>query len=130
MSELTGPRLIEIRKVLGLSQQALALRSGVNKAYISEYETEIRTLPADSVARIKAALMPIATAAGHTEPRVKRLGGGDPRLVLLTGAGELALPEVVVVLWIDGDGTKQRLFVGNRKLGRQRDATAERNDRS
>jgi len=39
---LTGPDVQRIRKAKNLSQQELAFRSGVNKAYISEYESGIR----------------------------------------------------------------------------------------
>lgn len=44
------------RVVLRLSQQAVAFRSGINKAYISEWETGLRVLDPERVAKLEGAL--------------------------------------------------------------------------
>jgi len=44
------------RQAMRLSMQAMAFRSGINKAYISEWETGIRVLDPERIARLEAAL--------------------------------------------------------------------------
>lgn len=72
---LTGKRVAEIRKAAGLSQQELAFRSGVNKAYISEYETGIRPeLPPEMMGRIEQTLLAAESPMGRTHPAIDHRG--------------------------------------------------------
>lgn len=111
---LTGKRIAELRKAAGLSQQALAFRSEVNKAYISEYETGIRPdLPPEMLERIEHQLLAAETAAGHTHPTIE-YSGPHPRLVLTNRRGERSTPLIASVRWTEDDGTSYSLFVGDR----------------
>ena len=111
---LTGTRVAAIRKQLGWSQQYLAIQSGVNKAYISEYESGVRpTLPPDMLHRIDITLVdPAGRASPSIEPREGRL-----RLVPYDAHGnELDTPTIASVHWTQADGTPYAMFLGDPEL--------------
>ncbi len=111
---LTGRRVAELRKAAGISQQELAFRSEVNKAYISEYETGVRPqLPSEMLERIELKLLAAATPAGHTRPSID-YSGPHPRLVLMDQQGNRHKPRIATVQWTEVDGTSYSLFVGER----------------
>ena len=107
---LSGARLAIIRRQRGWSQQYLALQSGVNKAYISEYETGIRpSLPPDMMARIVAVVN--AEPAGRTSPTIRRKNG-RLRLVLQDADGNEYFPDIASVHWSEDDGTSYGIYLG------------------
>jgi transcriptional regulator with XRE-family HTH domain len=108
---LTGAQVALIRKKLGWSQQRLAIESGVNKAYISEYESAVRaTLPPDMLDRLSAALV---EPSGRTSPCIE-WRAGRPRLVLRDADGnEVLAPKLASVLWTEPDGTTYSMYLGD-----------------
>ena len=107
---LTGAQVAEIRKQRGWSQQHLAILSGVNKAYISEYESGVRAeLPPHMLERLGAAL--IEEPAGRTSPSIERRDE-RPRLVLRDAVGNEYLPKAASVQWTEDDGTTYSIYLG------------------
>src|SRR5438128_1693287 len=107
---LTGPQVASTRKARGMSQQELAVRSGVNKAYISEYETGIRPeLPEPMMQRVEEVLL--SEPRGRTSPKIERRGGRS-RLVLENADGNKFRPRVASVQWTEADGTTYSIFLG------------------
>ncbi len=107
---LSGARVAIIRKQRGWSQQYLAVQSGVNKAYISEYESGTRpSLPPDMMARLEDTLA--AQPAGHASPSIKRVGSRS-RLVLHDSDGNEYRPKVASVHWVEDDGTEYSIYLG------------------
>jgi transcriptional regulator with XRE-family HTH domain len=108
---LSGVQVAAIRKQRGWSQQYLALQSGVNKAYISEYESGVRpTLPTEMMDRISAALLaePAGRISPHIESRAGRL-----RLILRNAQGnEVLVPKVASVQWTEADGSTYSMYLG------------------
>src|SRR5688572_7003360 len=97
---LTGPDVQRIRKAKNLSQQELAFRSGVNKAYISEYESGIRRdLPAPMLQALEDTLFERAPA-GFTRPSLITRGGRT-RLKLTDPDGDEYFPAVASVQWTE-----------------------------
>jgi len=108
---LTGAQVTAIRKKLGWSQQHLAIQSGVNKAYISEYESGVRaTLPTDMLDRLTATLV---EPAGRTSPSIEWIAGRR-RLVLRDAHGnEVLVPQLASVHWTEPDGTPYSMYLGD-----------------
>jgi transcriptional regulator with XRE-family HTH domain len=108
---LKGSQVAAIRKHRGWSQQYLAVRSGVNKAYISEYESGVRLmLEPKALAQIEAVLL--GDPPGRwTRPRIEEYDG-RLRLVLEDRAGKLHLPPVASVQWTEKDSTTNSIFLG------------------
>ncbi|MGD0205131.1 MAG: helix-turn-helix transcriptional regulator [Dehalococcoidia bacterium] len=108
---LSGAQVAAIRKQRGWSQQYLALQSGVNKAYISEYESGVRsTLPPDMIQRISAILL--ADPAGHISPSIEDRGG-RLRLILRDAQGnEVLVPNLASVRWTEADGSTYSMYLG------------------
>jgi transcriptional regulator with XRE-family HTH domain len=108
---LSGAQVAAIRKQRGWSQQYLALHSGVNKAYISEYESAVRpTLPTEMMDRISAVLL--AAPAGHTSPSIERRRG-RLRLILRDSQGnEVLVPKLASLQWTEPDGSTYSMYLG------------------
>lgn len=108
---LTGAQVAAIRKQRGWSQQYLAIQSGVNKAYISEYESGVRaSLPGDMLQRMSDALVqPVGRTSPSIESRAGRL-----RLVLRDPNGnEVLIPKLASVQWTEADGTAYTMYLGD-----------------
>jgi transcriptional regulator with XRE-family HTH domain len=106
---LKGSQVAAIRKHRGWSQQYLAIQSGVNKAYISEYESGVRlNLPTKMLGRIEAVLF---TGPDHWTPRIKE-NNGRPELVLEDQKGKKYVPPIASVQWTDKDGNTHSIFLG------------------
>jgi transcriptional regulator with XRE-family HTH domain len=107
---LSGSQVAAIRKQRGWSQQYLAIQSGVNKAYISEYESGVRsTLPPQMMESIATVLLaePAGHVSPHIEPRQGRL-----RLILRDAQGnEVLAPKLASVQWTE-DGTTYSMYLG------------------
>lgn len=94
------------------SLQDLANRSGVNKAYLSEFESGKRKLPADVVEQLAAALES-QERAGTARPQLVEEGGRH-RLVFVDQRGkEIIRPKVAHIRWAEADGTTYSMFVGD-----------------
>ena len=107
---LSGARLSIIRKQRGWSQQYLSLKSDVNKAFISEYETGLRpSLPPEMMARIEGIVN--AEPAGRTSPTIERRNG-RLRLVLQDADGNEYVPDMASVHWTEEDGTSYSIYLG------------------
>ena len=107
---LTGAQVAEIRKQRGWSQQHLAILSGVNKAYISEYEAGVRPeLPPHMAERLAATLL--EAPAGRTKASIETRGT-RPRLVLRDAEGNIYRPKVASVQWTEDDGTSYSMYLG------------------
>lgn len=108
---LTGDQVATIRKQRGWSQQYLAIQSGVNKAYISEYETGVRdSLPPAMAEQLRTALL--TEPAGRTNPSIER-HGGRLRLVLRDQNGVPYVPPVASVQWTEEGGGTYTMFLGD-----------------
>lgn len=107
---LTGQDVQRIRKAKNLSQQELAFLSGVNKAYLSEFESGIRpSLPAPMADALERALLD--PPAGRTRPEIIRKDGRQ-RLRLTDSDGNQFWPDVASVQWTESDGTTYSIFLG------------------
>ena len=107
---LTGTNVARIRKQRGWSQQYLALKSNVNKPYISEYEAGIRPqLPPEMLKRITEVLL--GEPAGRTSPRIVP-DKGRFRLVLRDKDGNDYRLKSSSVQWTEDDGTTYTMFLG------------------
>ena len=107
---LTGARVAEIRRQRGWSQQYVAIQSSVNKAYISEYESGVRsTLPPEMLERISVVLS--SGPAGRTSPAIKRREG-QLRLILRDADGNEFVPTVASAQWTESDGTTYSIYLG------------------
>lgn len=109
---LSGAQVAAIRKQRGWSQQYLAIQSDVNKAYISEYESGVRsTLPPDMLQRISAVLL--AEPAGHISPSIEPKQG-RLRLILRDAQGnEVLVPKLASVQWTEADGSTYTMYLGD-----------------
>ena len=107
---LSGDDVAAIRKKRRWSQQYLAIQSGVNKAYVSEYESGIRsTLPSEMLERITAVLL--SDPVGRTSPALMKRGG-RLRLVLRDADGNEVVPRFAAVQWTEEDGTTYSMYLG------------------
>lgn len=106
---VNGQRMRAIRQSLGLTQQQLAVLAGVNRAYLSEFETGSRpSLPEAMMERlVSAALGP----DDRFEMRIIRLGGRW-RLVV-EHDDQVEVPERALLRWTGPDGRKESLYLGD-----------------
>lgn len=95
------------------SLQDLANHSGVNKAYLSEFENGKRKLPEAQLRAIREAFDRY-TPAGSARPALRSIGG-HWRLVFLDESGkEMFVPHTAHISWTESDGTSYTMFVGDR----------------
>jgi len=107
---LSPAEAARIRKERGWSQQYLASQSGVNKAYISEYESGIRpNLPQEMIERLSAILL--APPAGRVRAQIAEYRGRN-RLILTDSQGNVFRPKVASVHWTEDDGTSYTMYLG------------------
>lgn len=108
---LTGAEARRLRVRNHWSLQYLANRSGINKAYLSEFETGQRTLPPEQVDLLELLLM--QESAGHATPEIVvdknhyRLRFIDPA----TGK-ERSRPRTAHIKWTEDDGSTYTMYVG------------------
>ena len=109
--ELTGAEARRLRVRNDWSLQYLANLSGINKAYLSEFETGQRTLPPEQVDLLERLLM--QESAGHATPEIVvdnnhyRLRFIDP----VTGK-ERSRPRTAHIKWTEDDGSTYTMYVG------------------
>ncbi len=108
---MTGSEVAAVRQQHGWSQQYLASVSGVNKPYISEYESGARLqLPAPMMEALEEALL--KPPAGRVRARIEIVDGRS-RLVLYDANNAKALtPDVASVHWTESDGTDYSIYLG------------------
>ena len=108
---MTRTKVAEVRQQRGWSQQHLSTLSGVNKAYISEYESGVRLqLPAQMMEALESTLLnpPAGRVTARIEPR-----DGRNRLVLFDANNvEVLVPDEASVHWTEGDGTEYSIYLG------------------
>ncbi len=95
------------------SLQYLANVSEINKAYLSEFETGQRSLPADSLQKLKDHLTQ-EPPVGKATPKIVRLPDGRSRLIFIdpkTGSEEYR-PSIAHLKWTEGDGTSYTMYLG------------------
>lgn len=110
MKLLSQSEVSRIRRARGWSQQYLARISGVNKAYISEYESRVRsTLPEEMLRRISEVLL--EEPAGRVRVEIRRVAG-RPRLVLVDADRNEYIPKMASVHWTEEDGIPYSMFLG------------------
>jgi transcriptional regulator with XRE-family HTH domain len=110
MPELTGADARRLRNRQGWSLQFLAHLSGVNKAYLSEFENGFRQLPPEMLERVANALE--RQFEGSAIPRF-RVEDGHSRLIFVTSTGELGYePPAAWLEWVEADGRVMRMWVG------------------
>ena len=110
---LSGADVRRIREYRHFSQQELARHSGVNKAYISEYESGVRPeLPAAMLERLEKFLLDTAPAGRISARLMPREKDGRTRLQLIDGEGNEYWPRDASVQWVEEDGSSYALFVG------------------
>lgn len=94
------------------SLQDLAIHSGINKAYLSEYENGKRRLSEEQLQSLDRAFAKY-TAVGSARPRLEHKGDHF-RLVFVDAEGnEYYRPGIAHLRWIEDDGTAYTMFVGN-----------------
>ena len=94
------------------SLQDLANASGINKAYLSEFENGKRKLPEEALERLAAVLDPVQVA-GTARPQLV-VESGRHRLVFFDDSGaETYRPSVAHIRWTEADGTTYTMFVGD-----------------
>ncbi len=95
------------------SLQDLSNHSGVNKAYLSEFENGKRKLTEDQLLAIAEAFNRFQPA-GSARPDL-RVVDGHWRLVFLNEHGEVSfVPAKAHISWAEADGTSYTMFVGKR----------------
>ena len=110
---LTGPQARALRQRNGWSLQMLANLSDINKAYLSEFENGLRTLPDESLSALEA-LLDRGGPAGTARPQL-RIDGDHYRLVFVDAQGhEMLRPDDAFIEWTESDGSTYRMFVGKR----------------
>jgi transcriptional regulator with XRE-family HTH domain len=111
MRLLSPTEVSEIRKARSWSQQYLSQLSGVNKAYISEYESGVRPmLPEEMLERLSRVLL--AAPAGRAHLQFED-ADGHQRLVVIGTDGTAIRPRLATVHWTEEDGTSFTMFVGD-----------------
>ena len=112
MPRLTRAEAKRLRTRNNWSLQQLANISGINKAYLSEFETGQRTLSPEQLDLLQAGLLQ-TELAGTAAPKLTyerghyRLTFVDPK----TGK-ERSRPAVAHVIWTEDDGRKYSMYVG------------------
>ena len=110
MKLLSGSEVSQIRRARGWTQQYLARVSAVNKAYISEYESGVRSsLPEEMLRRISEVLL--QEPAGRVRVEIRRVAGRS-RLVLVDADQNEYVPKIASVHWTEEDGTSYSMFLG------------------
>jgi len=110
---VTAEEIRRLRTRNNWSLQDLANRSGVNKAYLSEFESGKRKLPDDVLAQLVAVLE--SPIAGRARPKFVYDGSGHSRLVFIDENGqETDRPAIAHLTWTEVDGTSYTMFVGER----------------
>ena len=113
MSRITGSGARDLRRRNGWSLQMLANLSGINKAYLSEFENGLRTLPEGEAERL-AGLLEQGKPAGQARARLVEIEGAT-RLEFVDEQGNLIIrPRLAIVEWTEEDGSTYRMFVGER----------------
>ncbi len=100
---LSGREVAAIRRQRGWSQQYVANRSGVNKAYISEYESGVRENLPDKMRRSLEEML-LADPAGKAGARIALIDGRQ-RLILRDKDDNEFTPSTASVQWEEGDTT-------------------------
>lgn len=109
---LTPAEARRLRERNGWSLQYLANQSGVNKAYLSEFETGQRSLPADALQRLNDLLT--REPAGRATPKFVRDSDDRLRLIFVdpkTGK-ESSRPRTAHLKWTEDDGTTYTMYLG------------------
>ena len=109
--ELTGPEARRLRTRNSWSLQYLANRSGINKAYLSEFEHGQRTLAEEEADLLRRLL--IDETAGHAAPRIV-VDKDHHRLIFIDPVTEKekSRPPVAHIRWTDESGTTYTMYVG------------------
>jgi len=109
--QLTGGEARRLRVRNGWSLQYLANLSGINKAYLSEFENGQRTLPPDKLELLKRLL--IQQPAGRAAPRIIA-DKNHHRLIFVDPATgeELSRPPIAHIKWTDESGSTYTMYVG------------------
>lgn len=108
---LTPAEARGLRQRNGWSLQYLANVSEINKAYLSEFETGQRSLPADSLEKLKDLLT--QPPVGRATPEI-RLRDGRLRLVFIDpkSGSEQYVPPAAHLKWTEDDGTTYTMYLG------------------
>jgi transcriptional regulator with XRE-family HTH domain len=110
---LTGPEARALRQRNGWSLQMLATYSGINKAYLSEFENGHRVLNDESLEQL-ASVLEAAAPAGKARPTIQQRDGHN-RLVFVDARGQETLaPDNAFLEWTEADGSTYRMFIGKR----------------
>ncbi len=111
VEELTAAEAKRLRQRNDWSLQQLANLSGINKAYLSEFETGQRSLPPEQLELLKRLLDP--EAAGRASPRII-VDKGHYRLVFVDPATgeETDRPPIAHIKWTDESGISYSMYVG------------------
>jgi len=112
MEKLTPAEVKRLRARLDWSLQDLALHSGVNKAYLSEFEGGKRRLSDEMLEKIDVALRP--PVAGNARPELFNDGGHNRLHFVDANGNETARPTLAYLKWVEADGTAYTMFVGDR----------------
>jgi transcriptional regulator with XRE-family HTH domain len=110
--ELTGAEARHLRTRNDWSLQYLANLSGVNKAYLSEFENGQRLLPPATLELLQGLLVQ-QQPAGYAAPKIIR-DKNHYRLVFEDSASgkEKSRPPIAHIKWTEDDGTTYTMYVG------------------
>jgi len=110
--EVTPAEVRSLRLRNNWSLQDLANHSGVNKAYLSEFENGKRKLSDEQLQAIAEAFNRIKPA-GTARPNL-RVSNGHWRLVFLDDRDNISYsPPKAHISWTEEDGTSYTMFVGD-----------------
>ena len=90
--------------------QYLANKSGINKAYLSEFENGLRVLADDLLVKLKQALT--QEAAGKATPSLVSEGGHSRLVFINPETKEVYRPRVAHLKWTEDDGTTYTMYLG------------------
>ena len=109
--ELTPAEAKRLRQRNDWSLQHLANLSGINKAYLSEFETGQRYLPPEQLESLKSLLDP--EAAGRASPLII-VEEGHYRLIFVDPVTreETDRPPIAHIKWTDESGSSYSMYVG------------------
>lgn len=111
--KLTGPEARALRQRNGWSLQMAAVYTGINKAYLSEFENGYRVLSDDSLEQL-ASVLEAGVPAGKARPTIAQRDGHN-RLVFVDAKGKETLaPDTAFLEWTEPDGSTYRMFIGKR----------------
>lgn len=111
--EVSPAELRTLRARNNWSLQDLANHSGINKAYLSEFENGKRKLTDEQHARLDEVFEKFKPA-GSARPAL-HAKDGHWRLVFVDSAGNVTYePPIAHVSWTEFDGTSYSMFVGDR----------------